>query len=102
MIFTHAEAIETLKAGAVPYVEYRTKDATLSHWLTVRCWLDSDGDLVQSHPTDSQRSTCAAPTSVRYYVPTEAELAEEADFRRSQDAYDRAQRLLDTDDWIAG
>lgn len=44
--------------------EFQTRDATLSHWITVPLYLDADGDVVMSHPTDPGRRPIAPPSDV--------------------------------------
>lgn len=73
---TRDQAIAHLRANPSDRVEYSHRDATLSHWITRRCRLDGDGDLVQSHPTECAR-TCSAPSGVEYRIVPAATLRAE-------------------------
>jgi hypothetical protein len=46
------EATKILQDGGA--IELASKDATGDHWTYSPVWLDSDGDLVRSHPTQDR------------------------------------------------
>ena len=75
---TRDQAIAHLLANPSDRVEYSHRDATLSHWITVRCRIDNDGDLVQAHPTDCAR-VCTAPSGVEYRIVLAATVRAEVD-----------------------
>lgn len=65
---TASEIATLLSTRPTAHAEYSDRDATGQHWITVRCWLDSDGVLVRSHPTDPSRGTIPAPEGVEYTI----------------------------------
>ena len=65
---THAEIVAYLSADRARPARLVTRDATGDHYLYLRVWLDDDGVLVMSHPTDDRSGPIAAPLDGEYHA----------------------------------
>lgn len=61
-----SEAIARLQSHPKTQILLASRDAT-GHWFEhFACWIDDDGILVHSHPTDPRGNPCKAPESDDY------------------------------------
>jgi hypothetical protein len=65
---TYEQALKCLQHRPTADIRLKAVDATRSHHSLKRVWLDSDGVLTMSHPTD--KGTCSAPKDGEYTVLT--------------------------------
>jgi len=65
---THAEIVAYLSTYLSRPARLVTRDATGDRYLYLRVWLDDDGVLVQSHPTDDRSGPIAAPIDGDYHA----------------------------------
>ncbi len=79
-MMTLEEATNHLRATPSGAIEYAHRDATGAHWIEVRCYLDSHGDLVQPHPTDGERGPIGAPKDVAYFAVSVERLRKEREW----------------------
>lgn len=61
------QALQILRSDPRSRVYYTTRDATGQRYQEVPVYLDEDGDLCQSHPTDAGRR-CSVPENVQLRV----------------------------------
>jgi len=64
---TKKEVIAILKSNPSLAACYMRRDTTGQWFEPVPVWLDGDGKLIQSHPTQP-RGTCSAPDDGAYRV----------------------------------
>jgi hypothetical protein len=65
-----SNAIKLLTEDPRAKVTFSTRDATLSHWISIPVWLEGDR-LVRSHPTDPRGQSIDAPSDADYYYDAE-------------------------------
>ena len=65
---THAEIVAYLSTYLSRPARLVTRDATGSHYVYTRVWLDADGVLVMAHPTDDRSGPIAAPIDGDYHA----------------------------------